>query len=368
MRLWALVMSLGVLACGVAAPSTLAAPPPTLTGEQFDTSLFTIPPVANYPSSYNCSTSFDDGVITTIVRFDASGSTPSQPGGPSSYPGTFRETGSLTLRGMPGDLAPELIAASAEFTISSSSGQVTGTKRLAAPVRVEDARVHCEEGLVYSLNAVFDLPYNATVTTPDGVFRDRGVAHLDFFDQSPGLGAPTDYSETFTSELSAPEQQHSVLFGKRVPGGSWSAMSANTKRASPFVFYFPGTVRRIHAYIDGNGATSGSQLVRAVLYRRDPRTGGPGAYVARSFEFTVPAGMSARWVPFWLAPPATLQPGVYWLGLQSAGQHGIARYAWDSVANARRFNVDVDSDGPSDPFGTSFADDQQMSIFAFGTY
>ena len=145
-------------------------------------------------------------------------------------------------------------------------------------------------------------------------------------------------------------------------------MSANTKRASPFVFYFPGTVRRIHAFIDGKGASSGSQKVRAVLYRRDPASGGPGAYVTRSFEFTVPAGMSARWVPFWLAPPAQLQPGVYWLGLQSAGDHGIARYAWDPVTGARRYNIDNDADGPSDPFGTSFSDNQQLSIFAFGNY
>ena len=189
-----------------------------------------------------------------------------------------------------------------------------------------------------------------------------------FEDFGPNPGAPTELHEELRSTLQAPEQQHSVLFGKRTPGTSWSAMSANTKRASPFVFYFPGRVARIHAYIDGNGATSGSQVVRAVLYRRDPQTGGPGAYVARSFEFTVPAGMSARWVPFWLAPPAQLQPGVYWLGLQSAGQHGVARYAWDSSPNSRRYNVDIDADGPSDPFGQAFSDDQQLSIFAFGSY
>ena len=44
-------------------------------------------------------------------------------------------------------------------------------------------------------------------------------------------------------------------------------MSANTKRASPFTVFANATVRRLHAYIDGGGATSGSQTLRAVLYR-----------------------------------------------------------------------------------------------------
>jgi hypothetical protein len=257
-----------------------------------------------------------------------------------------------------------------EFTLDSPGAQVTGVARLAEPV---DEAVHsaaCRtafDGFVVETEPI-ELTYSATITTPDGVFLDRGASTISFADQGPNGGSPTEITQTFVSSLSATEQQHSVLFGKRTPGGSWSAMSANTKRASPFVFYFPGRVTRIHAYVDGNGATSGSQVVRAVLYRRDPATGGPGAYVTRSFEYTVQAGMSARWVPFWLAPPAQLQPGVYWLGLQSAGQHGVARYAWDSSPNSRRYNVDIDADGPSDPFGASFSDDQQMSIFAFGGY
>jgi hypothetical protein len=90
--------------------------------------------------------------------------------------------------------------------------------------------------------------------------------------------------------------------------------------------------------------------------------------VARSFEYTVPAGMSGRWVPFWLSSTPRLDPGVYWLGLQTAGTNGVARYAWDPVADSRRYNIDNYSDGPSDPFGTGFSDNQQISIFAFGSY
>jgi hypothetical protein len=39
-----------------------------------------------------------------------------------------------------------------------------------------------------------------------------------------------------------------------------------------------------------------------------------------------------------------------------------------SKANSRRYNVDGYADGASDPFGTAALDDEQMSIFAAGSY
>ena len=78
--------------------------------------------------------------------------------------------------------------------------------------------------------------------------------------------------------------------------------------------------------------------------------------------------MTGRWVPLYLAPPAQLGPGVYWLGVQSGGANGVARFGWNSKAGSRRFNVDAFGDGASDPFGTGLADDQQLSIFAAGSY
>jgi hypothetical protein len=158
----------------------------------------------------------------------------------------------------------------------------------------------------------------------------------------------------------------STLFGVTTPGGSFSTMSANAKRASAFTLFAPATVRKLNVYVDGKGASSGSQKIRAVLYRN--ASGGPAAYVTHSFEFTVPAGMSGRWVPLYLAPPAQLNPGVYWIGLQSDATNGVARFAWNSKANSRRYNVDGYADGPSNPFGTAALDDQQMSIFASGSY
>jgi hypothetical protein len=157
-----------------------------------------------------------------------------------------------------------------------------------------------------------------------------------------------------------------ILFGRRVAGGSLSAMSANAKRASPFTVYFPVTVKKLSAYIDGGGATSGSQVMRAVIYRHS--SGAPRELVARSFQATIPAGRGPRWVDFYMPFPPRLQRGAYWLGLHSGATNGVARFAWDPVASSRRFNGDNFADGPSNPFGSAALDNQQMSIFASGSY
>jgi hypothetical protein len=339
------------------APAALAAPP-TMTGEQFDS--FGGPAPVPVPLSVGCTHNPDGTANVTWQSI-------SRPTTAGPYDGSFTERGQMRVgpTAAPDNPYRDVLSLSAEFTVESSAGQVSGTKRLTAPV-ADAAAVLCDsQEFIVDTNPL-TLVYTATITTPEGVFRDRGNAAHDFDDMGPNPAAFTELQEIFTSSLSAPEQDSSVLFGKRTPGGSWSAMSANTKRASPFPLYFPATVRKVHAFIDGGGATTGSQLVRAVLYRNS--SSGPGAYVTRSFEFSVPAGMSARWVQFYLAPPVQLQPGVYWIGLQSAGQHGVARYAWDSVPNSRRYNVDADADGPSNPFGASFSDDQQLSIFATGSF
>jgi hypothetical protein len=343
------------------APAALAAPPPTMTGEQFDS--FGGPWAVPVPMTMDC-THNPDGTA------DVSWKTIPQPTTAGPYDGNFTERGQMHVgpTNPPYNIFRDIRSLSAEFTIESSVGQVSGTKRLTAPV-ADDAVVSCESNefivdTVSSPGSSLSLTYNATITTPEGVFADRGQASHYFSDEGPR--ALTELHEGFTSSLSATERKDSVLFGKRMPGGSWSAMSANAKRASPFTLYFPATVRKVHAFLDGGGATSGSQLVRAVLYRH--AQGVPAGYVAKSFAFTVPAGMSPRWVEFYLAPPVQLQPGLYWLGLHSGATNGVARFAWDSKPGSRRFNIDAESDGPADPFGPAPVDDQQMAIFATGSY
>src|SRR4051812_41554149 len=88
-----------VFAVGAAAQSV---PPPTLSGESFHDG-------APTPTSVTCSIS----PFVTGGTFEARGTAT----GP--YPGTFQETGSLASSG----------EITASFTIDSSVGHVTGTKR-----------------------------------------------------------------------------------------------------------------------------------------------------------------------------------------------------------------------------------------------
>jgi hypothetical protein len=158
----------------------------------------------------------------------------------------------------------------------------------------------------------------------------------------------------------------SSLLGSRSVGPSFSAMSTNVKRVSPFVVYYPVRVSEVNAYLDGGGAASGSQTVRGLIYRS--ASGQPTSLVATSSVMTIDAGRPPGFVDLPVSGSPVLQPGVYWLGLHSGLTHGVARFAWNAVANHRRYYIDAFGDGAGSPFGPSLVDDQQITIFASGLY
>jgi len=149
----------------------------------------------------------------------------------------------------------------------------------------------------------------------------------------------------------------------------WTALSASKKRASRFSFASgSASVTSIQAYIDGRGATSGSQSVRAVIYSNNS-TGLPSTLLASTNTVTIIAGQAAQLVTFSFSSPVQLAAGSYWLGLHSGGTTAVARYAASTVSNALRFNTKSDaySDGASSTFGSADLDNKQMSIAAMGT-
>ncbi len=340
-RLGVVAVVVGLLVASVCA-TAVAAPPPTLDGLAFSG---TTPPFGNN-WSYSC----DGDGNTTRGQYAAYSGT----GAASPYPGTWIESGEYLLGPWDNErFGQPIVDASADFTIDSDNGYVTGVKW---PAPAPDTTA-CGIG---------DVPfqYRAIITTPDGgVFTDAGSSTFSVYQQH--LSPPWyDVSISFDSPAASAER---VLFGNHAVPRSFTVMTADTKRVSPFTLFMPSTVRKVIAYVDGKGAASGSQTLRAVLYRNGTG-GGPGAYVTRSFEFTVPAGMSGRWVSFWLAPVPNLNPGVYWIGIQSGGDSQVARFGWRSRANGRRFNSDAFADGPGDPFGGTGVDDKQLAVFATGDY
>jgi virginiamycin B lyase len=162
----------------------------------------------------------------------------------------------------------------------------------------------------------------------------------------------------------AEDDEAGFIFGKARIGSSFAALSAGEKRASQhLLWYGPVTITKLRAYLDGNGGATGSQVLRGVLYRG----AAPGALVAQTEDVTIAAGEAGRWVELPFSSPVRLGVHYYWLGLHSGGTQGVARYAWDpGGAAVRRFNTDLFSDGPSDPFGPSVADNQRLSIHGVG--
>jgi len=137
-------------------------------------------------------------------------------------------------------------------------------------------------------------------------------------------------------------------------------MTADQKRGSKFTLTQKATAFRLFAYLDGGGATTGSQQVRMVLYRDSG--GVPGARLAQSPIATINAGLAGRWVAFNL-PPTALDPGAYWIMIHTGATGGVARNRGDGAANWYS-NLDAFSDGASDPFGTGWTGSVTLSVYA----
>jgi hypothetical protein len=147
-----------------------------------------------------------------------------------------------------------------------------------------------------------------------------------------------------------------MVMGRTEAGAVRTALSRNMKRASRFAFASPTAVdvAQIRAYIDGAAATSGSQPLRAVIYR--DAAGSPGELIARTGELSVAARRAAGWATLSFPAPVRLTAGAYWIGLHSGGSTVVARYAGGSVTGALRFNADAYGDGSSNPFGAASSD------------
>ena len=154
------------------------------------------------------------------------------------------------------------------------------------------------------------------------------------------------------------------LFGRGNPGSSFSATSGNVKRASRFFLWFPATVSALSVHVDGNGGGTGAQTLRGLIYT--DLGGQPNKLLNHSFQGSVAAGSPAGWAKLYLPYRIDLQPGYYWLGIQSGLNHNVTRYSWAPQASGRRYNLDAFADGAASPFGPPITDNQSIAIHALG--
>jgi hypothetical protein len=87
------------------------------------------------------------------------------------------------------------------------------------------------------------------------------------------------------------------------------------------------TLTGLRAYLDGLGATSGSQQVRMVIYGLHADAHTEYWYkIAQSADVTIPAGMQPQWVSFPVpSVPLDGTHGFYLIGIQSGDSGGVAR-------------------------------------------
>ena len=158
-------------------------------------------------------------------------------------------------------------------------------------------------------------------------------------------------------------------------------LSANFMRWSNFIMNDSiGTVTGLHAYLDGLGGASGSQVVRMVMYglrvQRDADGNQFGLFykVAESGSVTIAAGTQPKWVHFAVAP-ATISDSdipVYLIGIHTGGTAGVIRDYGDN-----RSDLTGNWHGMADAFAdgaiASFRDDaptstSDVTLSVYATY
>jgi len=157
-------------------------------------------------------------------------------------------------------------------------------------------------------------------------------------------------------------------------------LTPDVTRWSEFLYTdAPSTLTGLHAYLDGKGATSGSQAVRMVIYELRYGTDEQGNataswfLVAKSDAVTIPAGMSAKWVDF-KVQAATLDPPFFTnlrIGIQSSGpvpvvrDYGDTRQAFTFVGASR---PDTFVDGPDLVIPDIVSTRIPVSLSVYATY
>ena len=150
-------------------------------------------------------------------------------------------------------------------------------------------------------------------------------------------------------------------FGLTSIGSNTDQMLPDRKRVSHFQLSTAGNVTKLTMYLAPTG-TSGQQLLKGVLYA--DQGGLPAALLGVSNQFVFHSTDVAGWYDLVFASPIALQPGSYWIGVNSGASTYVAGFRWKSVSGARAINTNVYTSGPSNPFGSATIDSEQMSIYA----
>ena len=149
----------------------------------------------------------------------------------------------------------------------------------------------------------------------------------------------------------APARAVQFTFGTTTVGTSNNPLDANAKAVNLLTSPKAGTIVNIQGYLDGLGAGSGSQKIKAVVYTLV--NGTPTGLLGASNEVTINAGQHAGWVTFTFPGAVSIPSGPVGIGYIRGGPTTrLARAFMDTAVGTRKANSDTYSDGPANPFGT----------------
>jgi putative glycosyl hydrolase-like family 15 (GHL15) protein len=140
-------------------------------------------------------------------------------------------------------------------------------------------------------------------------------------------------------------------FGTTSVGTSTNPLDADAKAVNMMTSPKAGALVNVQGYLDGLGAGSGSQKIKAVVY--SVSNGNPATLLGTSNEVTITAGRAAGWVTFTFPSKVVIPSGAVAVGYIRGGPTTrlIRAYA-DTAAGTRKANADAYSNGASNPFGT----------------
>lgn len=152
------------------------------------------------------------------------------------------------------------------------------------------------------------------------------------------------------------------IAGYNVIGGTAGTNNANGMRVNKITLPVAGTISKISAYLDNQGASD--QVVRAILYADNANS--PSSFIAVSPEITIVSGAPGAWVDFSIN--RFLNAADYWIGSWTGPVDQNINYFFDNDAAFDRWiNLGAtysSTDNPPDPFGGSFSNNAHMSMYA----
>jgi hypothetical protein len=150
-------------------------------------------------------------------------------------------------------------------------------------------------------------------------------------------------------------------FGKTTVGAFKGALAGERKHVNEYQLAVAGKVGGLTVYLEPT-ATIGQQELEGVIYSDGPH--GPESLLNVSFPVTFVSGEPAGWYTLGFPIASELPPGDYWIGLLAGGPSGVAAYRYDAVAGAGASGRNSFAFGPTNPFGETVMDEQQVSLYA----